>query len=780
MDKSWMGTNRTNKSYADGVASFIDYAVHNLQKMGNIDLQTRHGEKDEPSISSPKPVNATIEFVDDTDFASDILTDGPATVEMVNATKDNFDKDDLVKFQELLLDVEKPLYEGCPDFTKLSAIVKLLNLKGKYGASDKFFIELRGLIKKMLPAGNEMVEKTYQAKKVMKLMGPGYKKIHVCINNCLLYWKDDKDLIACQTYGISRWKVDNKTHKVYKNIPAKRITDGVLRHPADSQAWRTIDEKFPKIAEDPRNLRLGISADGVDVNTGNRHHSVWPVLTVIYNLPPWLWVDTYDVSTKDNFNLCAVVLWTINDYPALGTLCGCPYSGFKGCVVCGKDTNCVRLSASSKQSYVGHRRYLPYNHPFRKQKKAFNGQQEFLSALILMIGNKYTMRKIQKKKINTTEEEGSSSQVNGQNGGYWKKFNIWYRKLRYWRHNSVPHCINFMHVEKNVAESLVRTLLHVPRKTKDGVNDRLDLAELGVKLELFVMKEEDKKTLPPPGYTLTNAEKDTFCETLYNIRGTTSKEIILQELDKMQEELVVTLCLLEKFFPLSFFDIMIHLTVHLTREVERELAISKESVSETVRWISYGPRATVVKYDAYNINGYTFRTKCHDGKVYQNSGVSVEAIDLHISKEVATTRQAFYYGVLQEIWVLDYRFRQIPLFKCDWVNHRAGGVKRDNLGYTLVDLNNLGHKVDPFILASQARQVFYVKDQIDKKLSIVFKTPPKNYKDTYDEVDEEFSTVIHQRNDNILPCVNRRDLGNESRDDYYRTDCGGVVIRKSK
>ncbi|GJX85253.1 hypothetical protein Tco_0336027 [Tanacetum coccineum] len=189
----------------------------------------------------------------------------------------------------------------------------------------------------------------------------------------------------------------------------------------------------------------------------------------------------------------------------------------------------------------------------------------------------------------------------------------------------------------------------------------------------------------------------------------------------------------------------------LRKEVERELAISKESVSETVRWISYGPRATVVKYDAYNINGYTFRTKCHDGKVYQNSGVSVEAIDLHISKEVATTRQAFYYGVLQEIWVLDYRFRQIPLFKCDWVNHRAGGVKRDNLGYTLVDLNNLGHKI-----------------------------PPKNYKDTYDEVDEEFSTVIHQRNDNILPCVNRRDLGNESRDDYYRTDCGGVVIRKSK
>ncbi|GKF16413.1 hypothetical protein Tco_0061331, partial [Tanacetum coccineum] len=33
--------------------------------------------------------------------------------------------------------------------------------------------------------------------------------------------------------------------------------------------WCTIDEKFPKIAKDPRNLWLGISADGVDLNTGN-------------------------------------------------------------------------------------------------------------------------------------------------------------------------------------------------------------------------------------------------------------------------------------------------------------------------------------------------------------------------------------------------------------------------------------------------------------------------------------------------------------------------------
>ncbi|GJZ04345.1 putative reverse transcriptase domain-containing protein [Tanacetum coccineum] len=456
----------------------------------------KHGEKDEQATTAQIHVNAITEFLDDTDFdldfGSEIPTYGPATIEMVNATKESFDKDDLAKFQELLLDAEKPLYKGCPDFTKLSAI--------------------------------------------------DYKKIHVCSNNCILYWKDNKELTVCPTCGISRWKVDNKTHKVYKNISAK--------------SWRTIDEKFSEIAKDLRNLRLGISADGVDVKSGTK--ALVDDLHTLFETG----VDTYDASTKENFNLRAVVLWTINDYLVLGTLCGCPYSGFKGCV---------------------------------KEKE--------------------------------------------------------------WR----------LMDNKNLACSKI-----IGRGT--------------------------------------------------NI--TTRKETSLQELDKLQLELVVTLCLLEKFFPSSFFDIMIHLTVNLTREVERELAISKDSVSETVRWISYGPRATIVKYEAYNINGYTFRTKSNDDIVYQNSRVSVEAVDLHISKEVVTTRKSFYYRVLQEIWVLDYRFRKIPLFKYDWVNHKAGGVKYDpNLSYTLVDLNSLGHKDDPFILASQARQVFYVKDQIDKKLSIAFKKP---------------------------------------------------------
>ena len=57
---------------------------------------------------------------------------------------------------------------------------------------------------------------------------------------------------------------------------------------------------------------------------------------------------------------------------------------------------------------------------------------------------------------------------------------------------------------------------------------------------------------------------------------------------------------------------------------------------------------------------------------------------------------------------------KICVFKCDWVDNKSG-VKVDELGFTLVDLQKIGHKSDPFILASQAQQVFYVEDQVDPR-----------------------------------------------------------------
>jgi len=41
-----------------------------------------------------------------------------------------------------------------------------------------------------------------------------------------------------------------------------------------------------------------------------------------------------------------------------------------------------------------------------------------------------------------------------------------------------------MHVEKNVCDSIIGTLLNNKGKMKDGINVRKDLVEMGVRLEL--------------------------------------------------------------------------------------------------------------------------------------------------------------------------------------------------------------------------------------------------------------------------------------------------------
>ena len=76
--------------------------------------------------------------------------------------------------------------------------------------------------------------------------------------------------------------------------------------------------------------------------------------------------------------------------------------------------------------------------------------------------------------------------------------------------------------------------------------------------------------------------------------------------------------------------------------------------------------------------------------------------------------------------------------KCDWVQNNC--IKKDDLGFILVDLNRLGYKFDPFILASQAKQVFYINNQIQTKWSIVCHMPIRSNPNKINE--DEFNNVV--------------------------------------
>ena len=61
--------------------------------------------------------------------------------------------------------------------------------------------------------------------------------------------------------------------------------------------------------------------------------------------------------------------------------------------------------------------------------------------------------------------------------------------------------------------------------------------------------------------------RHAICRLSFFFNALCSKVVDVAALDKLQNDVVVTLCLLEKYFPPSFFDIMLHLTVHFVREV---------------------------------------------------------------------------------------------------------------------------------------------------------------------------------------------------------------------
>lgn len=288
---------------------------------------------------------------------------------------------DAAKFYALLDKYNQPLYEGSRT-SKLSALVNLLHVKNLGKWSNKSFTALLELLRKdFLPHDSTLPNSYYEAKKTIRELGLSYIKIDACKNDCMLYWKEDIDAESCKVCGSSRWKEEKHTgeikhssagkkipHKTMRYFPIKprlqrlfmcrktaayakwhkecRVDDGVMRHPADSKAWKEFDKIHSSFASEPRNVRLCLASDRFQPFANMRtSYSIWPVFLVPLNLPPWmcmkqqnvmlsmllpgpdgpgdaidvylqplieelieLWedgVDTYDSSTKTNFKLRA-------------------------------------------------------------------------------------------------------------------------------------------------------------------------------------------------------------------------------------------------------------------------------------------------------------------------------------------------------------------------------------------------------------------------------------------------------------------------------------------
>ena len=184
-----------------------------------------------------------------------------------------------------------------------------------------------------------------------------------------------------------------------------------------------------------------------------------------------------------------------------------------------------------------------------------------------------------------------------------------------------------MNVEKNICESRICTMVGLDKKNKDTEYTRQDLVDMNIRLELPLrnrrngtqgksrvsytlgLKEKDgfyqylKSIKHPDGYAanlsrcvaskngrLSGLKSHVYhvllqclfpigmrgymnkeiCTTLFELgsffEGICSKTLKWSHVEELENKIVLILCKLERIFPPAFFDVMVHLAVHLPRE----------------------------------------------------------------------------------------------------------------------------------------------------------------------------------------------------------------------
>jgi hypothetical protein len=199
--------------------------------------------------------------------------------------------------------------------------------------------------------------------------------------------------------------------------------------------------------------------------------------------------------------------------------------------------------------------------------------------------------------------------------------------LPYWKDLLLPYNLDVMHIEKNICENILGTLLEILGKTKGTDNARLDLRDMGIRHDLHLQQDGNSVVKPDAFYVLNKENKVKFCKCLKGVkfpdgfaanvgrfisadgtklqgrlkthcshvllqriipvvlRGLIRKDVYeaISELGNLFRELCsrnlridvvkrlklkipLILCKLEKIFLPAFFDVMVHLAVHLPDE----------------------------------------------------------------------------------------------------------------------------------------------------------------------------------------------------------------------
>ena len=194
-------------------------------------------------------------------------------------------------------------------------------------------------------------------------------------------------------------------------------------------------------------------------------------------------LNTYDAFKAEYFTLHVVLLWIINDFPAYGNFSGWSVKGRLACAICNKDTWSRYLPHWNKQCYIGHCRFLELAHRWRYDKKSFDNSLEVDPP------PKYMSRADVLEEIGSFENmkfgkvEGMGKRIKPKLVYNAEKKSIFF-ELAHWSKNIVRHNLDVTHIEKNICESILGTIMNISGKICGQFEILFEFGRLGNQKEL--------------------------------------------------------------------------------------------------------------------------------------------------------------------------------------------------------------------------------------------------------------------------------------------------------
>ncbi|XP_062006028.1 uncharacterized protein LOC133723227 [Rosa rugosa] len=834
MDKSWINKYRDTLKYELGVENFLLFAEENASNPKKIHYPCSkcvnfkeksikvirghlyaygfslsytnwmwHGE---PTLSSCASAPSGLGIPQNPHF-------GYETIDICQVAFNEGDYDEeSYEFNKFVEEAERSLFEDS-EHTKLDALVQLHNLKARFGMSDTCFSELLATVGSLLPKDNVLPQTLYEAKKTLTNLGLQYEKIHACPKDCILYRKEFSDETTCPKCGVSRWKLKkDKTvnvgfKRMFKSATIaemltwhddKRPKDGYMRHPADSPAWKLVDYKWPEFASESRNLRLALSADGINPHSSmSSRYSCWPpgndiniYLEPLIDDLRTLWDgvnDVYDAHTKEYFTLRAVLLWTIHDFPAYGNLSECTTKGYKACPICGDKTFAIHLAHYRKMSYGSH---------YSVAACLDMLQMGVRHNLGLKIGEKrtyfpaapYTLSRAEKIKMCTSllfmkVPDGHSSNIkNLVSMDDLKLYGLKSHDCHMLMQQLLPVAIRSV-LPKHVRISIMRLCFffnalctkvvdvskwmypfeRFMKVLKGYVRNRFHpegciaesyLGEESIEFcseflqecsTIGVPKGPCKLSGPLSGAKLKSlAEEERDLEHLHVLSNNAEVDPYKTTHKKIFEQLYVGKKKSKKWL---LDEHNCTFAEWFQSKVSAKIKERSNGVSQALRWLAGKPSFTVFTYERYRYNGVKYFTKQRDNaRVVQNSGVTLVAKTMQVSSakdKNPVESDMTFYGVIEEIWKLDYHDFKVHFFYVDGQRMKKE-LNKMSLVLRWSTLIGRAIRKTSFAFAGQVKQVFYVENPLDVEWLVVMTTPNRDYCDCLYEDDLGDTSMEHQ------------------------------------